>query len=410
MWDKKRANTKIARYPNRERKSTLTAGFVKHAEPGKHYDAHGLFLKVEPGGSRRWVQRIVVHGRRRDLGLGGFPLVTLAEARQQAFANRKLARAGGDPIALQRQGDVPTFEEAAENVISLHAGNWKDGGKTRAQWRASLRDYATPRLGPRRVSAITTADVMAVLLPIWHDKRETARRVRQRIGVIMKWAIAQGHRQDNPAGEAIASALPRNGAVRKHMAALPHGEVAGALGKVQASAAGTSTKLAFEFLVLTAARSGEVRLATWDEIDLAAAVWTVPAERMKANREHRVPLCDRAVEILNDARSRGDGSRLVFPSPRGKPLSDMTLSKLVKEQGIAAVPHGFRSSFRDWAAEATDHPREVIEAALAHVVQNKVEAAYARSDLFERRRVLMHDWAAYLRGERNAITSRRGPR
>ena len=200
--------------------------------------------------------------------------------------------------------------------------------------------------------------------PIWHDKRETARRVRQRIGAIMKWAIAQGHRQDNPAGEAIAAALPRNGAVRKHMAALPHDEVAGALAKVRASAAGASTKLAFEFLVLTAARSREVRLATWDEIDLAAAVWTMPAERMKANREHRVPLCDRAVEILNDARAFSDGSRLVFPSPRRKALSDMTLSKLVKEQGIPAVPHGFRSSFRDWAAERTNHSREVVEAAL----------------------------------------------
>ena len=386
------------RYPNKRRTPGLTAAFVKHAEPGKHYDAHGLFLKVEPGGTRRWVQRIVVHGRRRDIGLGGFPLLTLVEARQQAFANRKLARAGGDPIALRRQGHVPTFEEAAEKVITFHAGNWRDGGKSAKQWRASLRDYAMPRLGRLRVSAVSTANVMAVLLPIWHDKRETARRVRQGIGAVMKWAIAQGYRQDNPAGEAIAAALPRNGHVRKHMAALPHGEVSEALARVRSSAAGTSTKLAFEFLVLTAARSGEVRQATWDEIDLAAAVWTVPADRMKANREHRVPLCERAVEILNEAQAFGDANPLVFPSPRGKALSDVTLSKLVKEQGIAAVPHGFRSSFRDWAAERTDHPREVIEAALAHVIQNKVEAAYARSDLFERRRRLMDDWATYLGG------------
>ena len=387
-------------YPNKRRKSGLTAAFVKHAEPGKHYDAHGLFLKVEPGGTRRWVQRIVVHGRRRDIGLGGFPLVTLAEARQQAFANRKLARAGGDPIALRRQGHVPTFADAAEKVITFHAGNWRDGGKSAQQWRASLRDYAMPRLGRLQVSAVTSADVMAVLLPIWHDKRETARRVRQRIGAVMKWAVAQGYRQDNPAGEAIGAALPRNGHVRKHMAALPHADVSDALARVQVSAAGASTKLAFEFLVLTAARSGEVRLATWDEIDLAAAVWTVPAERMKAKREHRVPLCDRAVEILHEARDFSDGNPLVFPSPRGKALSDMTLSKLVREQGIAAVPHGFRSSFRDWAAEETNHPREVVEAALAHVIQNKVEAAYARSDLFERRRRLMDEWAAYLTAPR----------
>ena len=293
---------------------------------------------------------------------------------------------------------MPTFADAAEKVITFHAGNWRDGGKSAQQWRANLRDYAMPRLGRLQVSAVTSADVMAVLLPIWHDKRETARRVRQRIGAVMKWAIAQGYRQDNPAGEAIG-ALPRNGHVRKHMAALPHADVSDALARVRASAAGASTKLAFEFLVLTAARSGEVRLATWDEIDLVAAVWTVPADRMKAKREHRVPLCGRAVEILNEAQAFGDANPLVFPSPRGKALSDMTLSKLVREQGIAAVPHGFRSSFRDRAAERTNHPREVIEAALAHVVKNKVEAAYARSDLFERRRRLMHDWAAYIDGE-----------
>ena len=362
-----------------------------------------MFLKVEPGGTRRWVQRLAIHGLRRDTGLGGFPLVTLAEARQQALANRKLARADGDPIAVKRQAEVPTFEEAAENVIALHAGNWRDGGKTCAQWRANLRDYAMPRMGRLRVSAITTADVMAVLLPIWHEKCETARRLRQRIGAIMKWVIAQGHRQDNPAGESIAAAHPRNGAVRKHMTALPHGEVAGALAKVRSSAAGTSTKLAFEVLVLSAARSGEVRLATWDEIDLAAAVWTVPAERMKANREHRVPLGERVVEILTDARSVGDGKRLPFPSPRGKALSDMTLSKLVRERAIAAVPHGFRSSFRDWAAEPSNHPGEVVEAALAHVVQNNVEAAYAPSDLFERRRRLMDDCAVYLDAERGQL-------
>ena len=171
----------------------------------------------------------------------------LAEARQQAFANRRIARSDGDPVALKRQGNVPTFEEAAKDVIDLHAGNWKDGDKNRAQWWASLHDYAMPRLGHLRVSAVSTADVMAVLLPIWHDKRETARRVRQRIGAVMKWAVAQGYRHDNPAGEAIAAALPRNGYVRKHMAALPHGEVSDALAKVRSSAAGRSTKLAFEF-------------------------------------------------------------------------------------------------------------------------------------------------------------------
>ena len=228
---------------------------------------------------------------------------------------------------------------------------------------------------------------MTVLTAIWHDKPETARRVRQRIGAVMKWTVAKGYRPDNPAGDAMAQALPRQTVVRRHMRALPHGEVAGAIQAVRAPRASTPAKLAFEFMVLTAARSGEGRLATWDEMDLDAAVWMVPGARMKAKREHRVPLSGQAVALLHDARRLSVGTGLVFPSPRGKPLSDMTLSKLLKELGIAAVPHGFRSSFRDWAAEQTNTPREVVEAALAHTVRNPTEAAYARSDLFERRRL-----------------------
>ena len=212
----------------------------------------------------------------------------------------------------------------------------------------------------------------------------------------MKWAVAQGFRADNPAGDTLGQALGRQADVTQHMRALPHREVAGAIQAVQDSHAGLSTKLAFAFLVLTAARSGEVRLATWEEIDLEAKVWTVPTERMKAHREHRVPLSDRAVQVLTEAQALADGSGLVFPSPTGKPLSNMTLSKLLKDLGIPAVPHGFRSSFRDWAQECTNAPRAVMEAALAHTVADKVEAAYARSDLFERRRTLMDQWTAYL--------------
>ena len=234
-----------------------------------------------------------------------------------------------------------------------------------------------------------------VLAPIWHEKPETARRVRQRIGAVMQWAVAMEYRAENPC-DRVAATLGRQRDVVRHMRALPHAEVASAVATVRASRATTAAKLAFECLVLTAARSGEVRLARWKEIDLEADVWTVPAERMKANREHRVPLSTRAAAILEAARALGNGSDLVFPSPRAKPLSDMTLSKLLKEQGIQAVPHGFRSSFRDWASEETNYPREVVEAALAHQVKDKVEAAYARSTLFERRRRLMGHWAAYL--------------
>ena len=206
--------------------------------------------------------------------------------------------------------------------------------------------------------------------------------------------VAMGYRPDNPAGDALGQALGRQRAVVQHMRALPHGAGADARATVRTSRALVTTKDAFELLVLTAARSGEVRLATWDAMDLDAGVWTIPAARMKAKRDHRVPLSGRALEILHDARRRSDGTGLVFRSPRGKPLSDMTLSKLIKELGIAAVPHGFRSSFRDWAAEQTNTPREVVEAALAHTVRNPTEAAYARSDLFERRRSLMDDWAS----------------
>ena len=382
----------------------LTAAFVRTVDrPGKYGDQHGLILRVLPSGGKQWIWRGTVCGRRCDRGLGGYPYVSLAEARQAAFDHRKLARAGGDPAALRAGRSVPTFAAAVETVIEIHAAGWKDGGKSAAQWRASLRDYAMPRLGRRRVADISTADVMAVLLPIWNDKRETARRVRQRIGAVMKWAIAEGHRDDNPAGEAIGAALPKNGVVRQHQRALPHAEVGAALDKVRRSDAGRATVLAFEFLVLTASRSGEVRLARWDEIELEAAVWVVPAQRMKAKREHRVPLSGRGLEVLAEAQKLADGSGLVFPSLTGKALSDSTLSKLCRENAIGCVPHGMRSSFRDWAAECSNAPREVCELALAHVNSDRVEAAYRRSDLFEHRRQLMETWANYLQAETGRV-------
>ena len=300
-----------------------------------------------------------------------------------------------DPLALKKCPQSPTFAEAVETVICIHASGWKSG-KSEKQWRASLRDYAIPRLGNRPVSGITTSDVMAVLLPIWNDKCETARRVRQRIGAVMKWAIAEGYRDNNPAGEAIGAALPKNGVIRTHQRALPFAEVGAALRKVMESSAWPATKLAFEFLTLTAARSGEVRLATWIEISFEKATWFIPAERMKTAQAHRIPLSSRAIEILKEARELYGGSGLVFPSPTGRVLSDNTLSKLLRDLGIDAVPHGFRSSFRDWAAECSNAPREVCELALAHVNSDRVEAAYRRTDLFEKRRELMQDWASYI--------------
>ena len=390
-----RRTKRRGRHPDK----ALSAAFVRSAPPGRHADGNGLYLFVQPSGTRSWVQRLVIRGRRRELGLGAATLVPLAKAREQALANRMVARSGGDPLADSRrvQG-VPTFAEAAQRVLEQKRGGWR--GRWHAQsWIRSMERYAFQRIGSRPVSEVNTADVLEILTPIWHVKAETARAVRQRIRSVLEWAIAMDLRNDNPCDRVLPVLGPQNDIVQ-HRQALPHKKVAAAIETVRDSkSAQPAVRLAFEFLVLTAARSGEVRLATWDEIDAAGAVWTISAARMKAKREHRVPLCGRALEILNTARALGDGPRrLVFPMRSGRPIATSTLPKMLQYHEIAAVPHGFRSSFRDWAAEETDHPREVIEAALAHVVQNKVEAAYARSDLFERRRRLMEDWAAHLAG------------
>ena len=387
-----RRTKRRGRHPDK----ALSAAFVRSAPPGRHADGNGLYLFVQPTGTRSWIQRLVIRGRRRELGLGAAALVSLAEAREQALANRKLARSGGDPLSEKRRAaGVPTFAEAAERVLEQKRGGWR--GRWHAQnWIRSLERYAFPRIGRRPVSEVNTADVLEILTPIWHVKAETARAVRQRIRSVLEWAISMDLRADNPCDRVLPVLGPQNDIVT-HRLALPHKDVTAAIETVRGSgSAQPAVKLAFEFLVLTAARSGEVRLATWDEIDTGGAVWTISAARMKAKREHRVPLCRRALEVLDAARALGDGNRLVFPMRSGRPIATSTLPKMLQYHETAAVPHGFRSSFRDWAAEETDHPREVIEAALAHVVQNKVEAAYARSDLFERRRRLIDEWAAYL--------------
>ncbi len=373
----------------------LTAARVRtEKRPGRYFDGQGLYLQVDPSGARRWLQRIVIRGKRTDLGLGGWPLVSLAEGREKALENRRIARSGGDPRMEKR--DVPTFAEAAAEVIELNRPTWRNT-KHAAQWGSTLKTYALPYFGSRPVDEVSGADVMKALTPIWTSKPETARRVRQRIGAVMKWAIANGFRPDNPAGD-IETALPKTPRVKAHMAALPYAEVPAALASIRVSTARPATRLALEYLVLTAARSGEVRAAVWNEISVEACVWTIPAERMKAGREHRVPLPNRALEILDEARSLESDFGLVFPSPRGKPFSDMAMTALLRRLDVPCVPHGFRSSFRDWAAEQTDAPHAVMEAALAHIVGNSTEAAYFRSDLFERRRTLMAQWAEYLIG------------
>ena len=376
--------------------------FVKTVNvPGRYGDGCGglgLSLLVKPtsrgGFSKSWTQSVRIDGKPTSLGLGRYPVVTLAMARARALRNARAIAEGYDPRRTAKA--IPTFAEACETVIAIHAESWKDRAGSEKQWHASLRAYALPRIGAKSVSAVTTADVMPLLLPIWSTKRVTARRVRQRIGAVMKWAVAQGFRADNPAGAAISAALPKNGAIQKHQRALPHAEVGSALGRVTRSGAYRGTMLAFEFLVLTASRSGEVRNARWEEIDHEGAVWTIPAVRMKSGREHRVPLSGRALEVLDEARELADSGGIVFPSPTGRALGRTTMSALLHALEIDAVPHGFRSSFRDCAAECTEAPREVSELALAHVNSDRVEAAYRRSDLFERRRELMQAWSDYL--------------
>ena len=388
---------------SKPRPTHLSAAFVKTVKtPGRYGDGRGghgvsLLVKVGSGGRlvKSWSQRLRVHGQPVNVGLGAFPIVELAEARAKALSNRLQGAQGVDPRTSTTS--VPTFQEAADKVIAFHAANWKVGSRTKsvAQWQATLDAYAMPRLGNKPVDRITTADVMAVLMPIWNDKRETARRVRLRLSAIFKWSVAQGYRDDNPAGDAIGAALPKNGVHREHHRALAHSDVAWAMRTIRETDAWAPTKLAFRFLVLTGSRSGEVRGAKWCEIDREGATWTVPAERMKAGKEHRVPLSQKAVALLSEAREWSGDSGLVFPAQRGRALTDDAISKLTRENGIDAVPHGFRSSFRDWCGE-TGVVREVAEACLAHTVRNAVEAAYARSDLLERRRGVMQDWADYV--------------
>ena len=377
----------------------LSAAFVRTAPPGRHADGNGLYLYVQPTGTRSWIQRLVIRGRKRELGLGSVALVSLAEAREQALANRKLARSGGDPLAEKRRSvGIPTFAEAARRVVEQKRAGWRSQANGR-DWMLTFERYAFPRVGKLPVSEVTSADVLEILAPIWHTKAATARKLRQRLHAVLEWAVAMEFRIDNPC-DRIGPVLGPQHNVVQHMRALPHREVAAAIRTARESTVPLAVRLAFEFLVLTAARWGEVRWAEWTEIDRENGVWTVPAKRMKSNREHRVPLCGRALEILDEARKLVEGtSPFLFPNRVGKQLEEKQLRRMFRKHGIVAVPHGFRSSFRDWAAEETDHPREVIEAALAHVVQNRVEAAYRRTDLFERRRRLMNDWEAYLSGD-----------
>ena len=370
----------------------LTVRFVATAKPGNYNDTQcpTLIFRVTKAGTRQWVQKLQIDGKQRMVGLGGYPLFSLGEAREAATENRKIARRGGDP--RWRISRVPTFGSIFEETLA----KTKLSERTAKQRWAMYRARIEPKLGRLRVDQIEPRDVLAVLEPIWTDKPETARKVRQWIAKTIDRAAGLSYRSgENPAGSVLDTFLPKQNGMTKHHRAVPYTDVAEAIGKIDATDAWWATKAAFQFLILTAARSGEVRGACWGEINFDAAVWTVPGDRTKTRRSHRVPLAPHALDILSTAREYADGSDFIFPSVRGKAMSDSTLSKLVREAGIDGVPHGFRSSFRDWCAD-NGVEGALSEAALAHSIKNKTEAAYARSDLLERRRSLMQDWADYI--------------
>ena len=389
----------------------LTAKFVRQVQkPGRYGDGNGLYLIVDPAppdsdrtvGASRWVLRVQTGGKRRDIGLGGTTSVTLADARDLAHEIRRKAKTGEDPVAARRaeREGMPTFETMAKTAHAARLGTWRNGKHT-AQWLATLEAHAFPALGALPVNRVQSGDVLKVLLPIWTAKPETARRVLQRISNVLDHATAAGHRSGENPCRMAAIGLPKQGHNVKHFAALPYAELPGFIAKLRAECSNERIRLALEFLILTAARSGEVRGAPRSEFDLTAKLWTIPAERMKATREHVVPLSPRAIEILKRAIEITPDGTLLFPTMRAKDkqLSDMTLTMLLRRLKIEATAHGFRSTFRDWVSEETDFAGEVAEMALAHVIGSKVEAAYRRGKLLEKRRELMNAWTAFALGD-----------
>jgi len=388
--------------------SALEVGRLK--TPGHHPigGVAGLYLYVNATGARSWVLRTMIGGKRRHMGLGGFPDVTMAMAREKARKARVDIDQGIDPIGQRKsaasllraqQASEKTFEQAAEAYIEAHGDTWKNP-KHRAQWESTLKTYAYPFMGKLLVRDVGQEHVLKALEPIWKTKNETASRLRGRIETVLDWATARKYRSgENPArwkGH-LDQLLAAPNRVQKvvHHRALPIAEMPAFMSELR-TREGTAAR-ALEFAILCAARSGEVRGACWSEVDFQTGVWNIPGERMKAGKEHRVPLAESAIRILR-SQPHLAGSDLIFAAARGGQLSDMSLSAVMRRMEVDAVPHGFRSTFRDWAGECTNYPRDLAEQALAHTLESKVEAAYRRGDALEKRREMMKDWAKYCDG------------
>ncbi|RSY78057.1 site-specific integrase [Sphingomonas koreensis] len=374
----------------------LSATAVKAAtRPGRMGDGDGLYLIVQPGGSKSWVCRVQKNGNRRDFGLGSASKIPLKVARERAVEIRTWVEMGLDPSFERRKAEgIPTFKEAAAKVLAAHRKTWRNE-KHEGQWLRTLESYVFPALGGIGVHEITGPMIRNVLAEIWLSKPETARRVRQRIGTVLDWAYASGYRDTEAPMRAITKGLPRQPKKDGHFAAMPYAQVPAFVAKLRERE--SFSRLALEFAILTAARSGEVRGATWDEVDVVTGLWTIPKGRMKASREHVVPLTKPAMRIVRRCQElRINVCPLIFPGIRGsQPLSDMTLTKLLKEMKQPYTVHGFRSAFRDWVSEETQYSGEVAESALAHVVKSKAEAAYRRGNLLAKRRDMMDDWGGY---------------
>ena len=382
-----------------KRPRTLSAAFVRTVNrPGVYGDGRGgrgLSLRVHRTRDGRitktWRQRVRIEGRLTSIGLGPYPEVTLAEARQKALDNSRGVLLGQDP----RGRGIPTFAEAAERTIKLHREAWKAGSPLPEQWESTFRLHAAPLLD-KRVDRIESADVLACLAPIWNSKPAAARKAQHRITAVFRWCIGRNYRADNPVDRAVVALPKANGHTTTHHRALPQGEVAAALRAVRRTTdTHPSAALCVELIVLTAVRPGEARGALWDEIDMDAGVWTIPAERMKAGREFAVPFSTGALDVLERARELSGESPLVFPARTGGPLPPKAPLRVLKRAGVASTLHGFRSSARSWMAE-TGVPAEVAEACLAHVPRSQVVQAYQRSDLLTRRAEVMQAWGEYL--------------
>ena len=371
----------------------LTHRFINGIDtPGVYADGNGLALKVDKNGNKRWIQRLVVGGRATTLGLGSYPDVQLAEARKTA-AGQKLDAQAGRLETRSYKPPPPTFAKAAAELMEMRRPTWSNE-RTAENWLRRLQLHAYPTIGDVPVDQITIADVLGILTPIWAAKPETASKLRQHMQMAFDLAIAQGHRPDNPAGNHLLRLLPNTGHMVKHHEAMPLDELPVVLRRVLTCDSNTSTRFGFQFLCLTAVRSGEVRGMRWSEVDWEQLTWVIPAERMKSREPHRVPLSRQAVDVLHQ-QWEPDHGEYVFPSPRGdRPISPTGWWQMMSRMGLSAVPHGLRSSFRDWAAE-NSADWTAAEMCLAHAVGNAVVRSYLRSDLFAIRRSLMQEWADF---------------